>query len=200
MGGQGSGRNWRYATRTTTDDHKALDVRKLQRDGVLRPGYTCRWSWMINNIEVASIGLRSTSESIVLSYQSKTGKKWQDMKYPVTLEWTACQYGGQRAWFRCPVVGCGRRVAILYSGRVFACRHCYHLVYASQRENNTDRTIRRADNIRRKLGWKPGILNPSGWKPKGMRWHTFEKLRTEHDTLVQISLNALVRKFRLFDR
>ena len=122
------------------------------------------------------------------------------MKYPVTLEWTACQYGGQRAWFRCPVVGCGRRVAILYSGRVFACRHCYHLVYASQRENNTDRTIRRADNIRRKLGWKPGILNPSGWKPKGMRWHTFEKLRTEHDTLVQISLNALVRKFRLFDR
>jgi hypothetical protein len=37
-------------------------------------------------------------------------------------------------WFICPAVGCGRCVAILYGGGIFACRHCYRLAYASSRE------------------------------------------------------------------
>jgi hypothetical protein len=43
-----------------------------------------------------------------------------DYEYAVLLEWTRCHYGGERAWFRCPVIGCGRRVAILYGGAIFA--------------------------------------------------------------------------------
>jgi hypothetical protein len=30
--------------------------------------------------------------------------------------------------------GCGQRVAILYGGDIFACRHCYQLAYPSARE------------------------------------------------------------------
>ena len=30
--------------------------------------------------------------------------------------------------------------------------------------------MRRADNIRKRLGWEAGILNENGGKPKGMRW------------------------------
>ena len=39
------------------------------------------------------------------------------------------------AAFICPAAGCGRRVAILYRGGIFACRHCYRLAYASSRED-----------------------------------------------------------------
>jgi hypothetical protein len=201
MGGQGSGRHWRYGTKTTTNDHNSLDVRKLQRDGVLIPGYSCTWSWFRNGQEISSIGIRSTSGSIILSYRVKTGEgEWQDLKYPVTVEWTDCHYGGQRAWFRCPAVGCGRRVAVLYSGRAFACRNCHNLAYESQRECEHDRVARKADKIRKKLGWQAGILNANGWKPKGMHLQTFEKLRTEHDALVNIALHGIAEKLGLFKR
>ena len=52
------------------------------------------------------------ADRINLSYRKrKEGEEWQDMNYPVYLEYTACNYGGRRAWFRCPAIGCGRRVA-----------------------------------------------------------------------------------------
>jgi hypothetical protein len=47
------------------------------------------------------------------------------MEYPVRLEWTGCNLGGRRAWFLCPAQGYGRRVAILFRGSIFACRHCH---------------------------------------------------------------------------
>jgi len=98
------------------------------------------------------------------------------------LDWTACTYGGYRAWFLCP--DCGRRVALLYLpsyGGAF-CRHCLDLVYNSQRETKEDRAIRRYNKIRRRLGWKPGFLNGEGGKPRGMHWRTFWLLRFQHAT------------------
>ena len=38
---------------------------------------------------------------------------------------------------------------------------------------------RKADRLRDKLGWEPGILNGNGIKPKGMHWRTFERLKAE---------------------
>jgi len=55
-----------------------------------------------------------------------------------------CNLGGHRPWFLCPLKTCGRRVAILYDGPVFACRHSFELVYKSQRETVVDKAIRRA--------------------------------------------------------
>jgi hypothetical protein len=69
---------------------------------------------------------------------------------------------GSRAWFICPAVGCGRRVAILYGGSIFACRHCYQFAHASSREDAGDRATRRADKLRARLDWEPGILNGRG--------------------------------------
>jgi hypothetical protein len=74
---------------------------------------------------------------------------------------TPCNLGGWRAWFICPAVGCGRRVAILYGGGIFACRHCYRLADASSREDAGGRATRRADRLRARLGWHPGILGPA---------------------------------------
>jgi hypothetical protein len=75
---------------------------------------------------------------------------------------------------------CGRTVVKLYAdGAYFLCRHCYRLTYPCQRERTLDRTIRRADRIRMKLGGEPGMLNPFPSKPKGMHWATYDRLYDE---------------------
>ena len=125
---------------------------------------------------------------------------WKDQRYPVLIERTPCTLGGARPWFICPAVGCGRRVAILYGGTIFACRHCHRLAYTSTRDDPGGRAIRRADRLRARLGWEPGIINPEGEKPKWMRWHTFDRLVEQHEQLVIRSMSALAVKMGLFER
>ena len=198
MGGWGSGRG--QGGKDTTSEYRALDIRRLQRCGRLSPGQQFMWQWSRGGVEVASIQIRTESDRVMLIYRSRSGGgEWQPAEYPVDLEWTGCTLGGQRPWFRCPASVCGRRVALLYLGGsgIFACRHCYRLAYASQRETTDDRAARRADRIRDRLGWEAGILNGEGGKPKGMHWRTFVRLRAEHNNFVNASLAAMVRKFGL---
>ena len=81
--------------------------------------------------------------------------------------------------------------------RIFVCRHCYQLAYSSQRERNYDRAARRADRLRDKLKWEPGIINGSGLKPKGMHWKTFKRLSTQHDAFMQYSLAGIDARLSL---
>jgi hypothetical protein len=67
-----------------------------------------------------------------------TGEK-EDFDYKVYLSDSACNYGGVRWWFICPLVKSGRpcnmRVGVLYlGGDYFGCRQCYNLTYASKNE------------------------------------------------------------------
>lgn len=103
------------------------------------------------------------------------------MEYQVQLEWTPCHYGGTRAWFRCPAAGCGRRVAVLYGGRIFACRHCHQLAYDSQNQTVHSRALGRTQAIRMKLGGSPSLLEDFPGKPKGMHWRTYYRLRAQAD-------------------
>ena len=199
MGGFGSGRGQRG--KDTTSDMRALDIRRLQRDGLLTPGQTFGWNWLRNGEKVASINIRSEVARVILDYRSRSnGGEWHAKEYPVYLAWTPCNLGGRRAWFICPARGCGRRVAILFGGSIFACRHCHKLAYECQRETDDDRACRRADTIRRRLGWERGILNGSGWKPKGMHWRTFERLRAEHDAYVMAALAGMGERLGLVER
>jgi hypothetical protein len=132
MGGPGSGNRWRYGAKSTTDDYRTLDVRRWAREGVLRPGYWGGWQWTCDGETVASIQMRAEQDHILLIYRHRSGDgEWKDEQYPVRIVRSPCNLGGSRAWFLCPAVGCGRRVAILYGGGIFACRHCYQLAYAS---------------------------------------------------------------------
>ncbi len=65
-----------------------------------------------------------------------TGNK-QDMKYKVPLVSTACNYGGRRYWFECPLSKdgkyCGQRVGVLYGfEQWFGCRRCANVAYQAQ--------------------------------------------------------------------
>lgn len=150
MGNSNSGN---HGGKRTTSDMQALDVRKLQRTG---------------QIQAERFG----TDGPMLAYRCAT--------QTVCLEWTDCHYGGKRAWWLCPAVGCGRRVAVLYAGRVLACRHCHQLAYKSQRETDTSRAYRRANTLRARLGWVPGVINDTGGKPKGMHWTTYGRLFVEY--------------------
>jgi hypothetical protein len=148
MGGRGSGNRWRYGTRSTTEDYRRLDVRRWAREGMLRPGYHGGWQWSRGGEVVASIQMHAEADRVVLTYRhSSGGGDWQDKEYPVFLERTPCTFGGTRPWFVCPARGCGRRVAILYGGAIFACRHCHQLAYAStRRRQRSSGAARRLDS------------------------------------------------------
>ena len=195
MGGFNSGR---HGGKSCTTDMRTLDVRKLQREGLLTPERSITLTWSRNGKAEANINLQIHAECVTLDYRSRfNGGEWRAMNYPVRLAWTACHYGGQRAWWLCPAVGCWRRVAVLYGGSVFACRHCQRLAYKSQRETPDDRATRHADKLRERLGWQAGILNRAGDKPKGMHWQTFWRMQVSHDAYVMQALAGMAQKLGL---
>ena len=172
----GSGNWYRFDKKATIDECHSLDVRDLYRDGLLKPSSSFSTRWLRGDRQTGSISGFVHQDRLVLSYRHRSGlgSEWEDIKEPVSLEWTPCNFGGERPWFVCPGAGCGRRVAILYGpGKYFLCRHCYDLRYESQREDKKDRALRRAQKIRQRLGGSANMLEPFPNKPKGMHHDTY---------------------------
>jgi hypothetical protein len=187
MGGVGSGNWYRFDKKTTTGECHSVDVRYLHQKGLLTPGHWFSLRWSRAGRETGSIRCavpgNEKPERVILTYRQRSGPggEWKDVQEPVPLDWTACNFGGERPWFVCPGEGCARTVAILYGpGRYFLCRHCYGLVYESQRENGMNRALRRAQEIRERLGGNANMMKPFPEKPKGMHWQTYERLGWEH--------------------
>jgi hypothetical protein len=179
MGGYGSGRS-PGGGKKTTSTYLQLDVRRLQRKGFLASGVSSNWRWNREGEDVASINAHAGPGRLILSWtQFGNAPASQIGAYAVQIVWTHCHYGGARAWFLCPAVGCGRRVAILYGGTVFACRHCYQLTYSSQREQPPIRAFRRAQEIRMRLGGPARITDPFPPRPKGMHGRIYSRLQLE---------------------
>jgi hypothetical protein len=179
MGGVGSG-NWhRFDMKTTTDECQTIDVRHLHRNGLLRTGHSVSLRWSQAGKQIGSVGGVAHDDRVTFFYRHREGMggEWEDVRETVALEWTPCNFGGERPWFLCPGAGCGRRVAVLYGpGRYFLCRHCYDLRYRSQREDSMYGALRRAQKIRERLGGSANMTEPFPEKPKGMHWKTYERL------------------------
>lgn len=190
MGGTGSGRQ---GGGRCTDDMRALDVRAINRAGLLTDGSSFSWCWSRYGEVKSTINVRVDGDRAHLSYRSRRGvdTEWESVYYDVGLTWTPCSLGGRRVWWTCPRARCGRRVAVLYGGRLFACRHCHGLAYRSQRESERDRALRAADTMRRRLGWVAGVLNDPGGRPKGMHWRTYWRLLNQHNEAAGHALAAI---------
>jgi hypothetical protein len=101
MGGEGSGKWYRFDKKTTTDKCHNVDVRYLHREGLLKPGrwFSLRWS----RAGRASGSIRSVvdssrpPESVTLLYRHRSGVggEWEDVQDTVALSWTACNFGGE---------------------------------------------------------------------------------------------------------
>ncbi|MDA2934410.1 hypothetical protein MYX82_08705 [Acidobacteria bacterium AH-259-D05] len=208
MGGSGSGNWYRWSKKDTVDGCRSVDIRRWHREGLLRPGTSSSWAWLDEDGQKkAEIRMCVMLGMVKLVYRCRsTGEsEWQDVEESVPLDWTCCNYGGIRPWFVCPGVvnghHCGRRVAILYlAGRYFLCRHCYRLAYESQREHRASRLVRKAQKIRRRLGGEPGFIHPFPAKPKGMHWHTYQRLRAEAELAEDYSWIAAAERFGLLPK
>lgn len=173
MGNLGSGRG-SYGGRALVEETHRVDVLALHRRGQLRAGprYTLHWR-RSDGARVASVTIKVSESAIDLDYGSGAAQA----RCLAPLEWSPCNYGGRRPWFRCPVAGCARRCGALYiAGSLVACRLCVGLAYGSQREDRAGRMMRRRHNICRRLGASPGpalYLAP----PPRMHGRTAHRLR-----------------------
>lgn len=173
MGGVGSGRPSRHAP--TVERMETLSIGPLVRQGLLSAGAISALSWSSGR----AIHLRAEADHVVLIYRAKaTGGDWQDVEQDVGIERVRLRYG-LRPYFACPM--CRRRCTALLVGVRFACRVCCRIKHGSTRERPEDRAHRRANRIRRQLGWEPGVANDRGGKPAGMHWSTYRRLVARHD-------------------
>jgi hypothetical protein len=175
------GHNWKGGG--TIEGSRPLDVMKLARAGYLAGSRTGGWQWTYQDGTAAFIGITGGRQAIMLGYRiTSGGEEWQSVHQSVPIRWTACPFGGERPWFLCDVhangVHCGRQVAKLYgAGRLFACRHCYHLGYEVQRGSPMDAAHRHLARLHRRLG---ADYNGPDWippqRPKWMRQRTYDRL------------------------
>lgn len=153
-----------------------MDIRQLAKAGALVAGAGAHCAWQRDGRNEAAVLLGAEENALWLEYQVRD----KPYCFPIALEYTACNFGGERAWFLCPAEGCGRRVAKLYSSQ-FVCRQCLELAYESQRECESLRAIGRSISIRKQLKlhpicfWLPVFQVP---RPKGMHERTYLRLLT----------------------
>ena len=195
MGGWGSGSYVRTgSSKGTAEKSLPLDVRKLNRKGLLVPGGWITSKWSTGGNVHASIGAEVREDYLLLKY---THNKTEAVEQRIPFTWTPCNYGGKRVWFICPY--CGRRCAVVYSGgKYFACRKCCNLTYQSCNETAMDRKYRRANNLRQRIGAKPGAFNSLPiFKPKGMHQTTWDRLRWKIQLLEEEGFRLMGRNMGL---
>jgi hypothetical protein len=164
----------RYAGggKNTVESCRSVDVLRWNKLGYLRSPRCFSWAWSRNGEQVASINVHTQRHSVTLKYRSSLhGEDWRDVEQHIDIEWTPCRFGGERPWFVCSVAAngayCGREVTKLYgAGRLFACRHCYRLGYASQQESAHQRGLGKSQKVRMRLGGSPNMLEAFPEKPR----------------------------------
>ena len=161
----------RTATHATCEDHHRLDVLALARDGLLTG--TGVLTWTRGGHVTGSISVKGDGDSVTLSY----ALDGQEIEEQIRLTTTPVHLGGHRFWFRCP--GCDRRVAVLYGGARFRCRHCHDLRYSSQREPPRFRAISRIQRVRMKLLGTGDLTQPRPPRPRYMHRRTYQRLIKE---------------------
>lgn len=189
MGGFGSGRKPQGRHRGFAERACSIDIRDFARVGTLRAGNAGHWQWAIGTQFHGRVQVKTAPSTLLFTYRlAGDARDAPTRAVDVAITQSACHLGGSRAWFVCPGAGCGSRVAILYFSHSVACRRCHDLAYISSRESCGMRAIRRADRLRARLGWKPGVANGIGAKPKHMHWKTYARAVEQHRAWVQLSL------------
>ena len=196
MGGWGSGR-YRYSA-TTTSESKRIDIRYLRQQGSLYDGRMGSLNWNCRGEPSGSVMYHIGGETFTLDYGVREpGGEWEPIKLRVPLTTTPCRYGGERYYFLCVGLGCGRRCEVLYSaGKYFVCRKCAGLIYDSQKGGHIDKLI----EAKHKLGerifehyeYGEGYL-----KKKGMHWKTFVRLNAKYQSYNRKINSALTARFGL---
>lgn len=122
-----------------------LDMAMLKKLGFLSGAVSQPVSWtntlsQAKNRIMLDVNLYTKIARLTYTTTDLYTEEKVDYNYPIALESTPCNLGGERWWFICPLVVngvyCGRRIRKLYKdGRYFGCRACQNLCYSSQNVN-----------------------------------------------------------------
>jgi hypothetical protein len=115
----------------------------------------------------------------------------------VELERTPCTFGGEREWFRCPQMDCGRRVGVLYRTNEIMCRKCARLKYQTQYLSRYDRSLRKCQSIRLELHGSANLLEDFPARPKGMRRARYLGLRARSARAEEFCREDMAKRFHL---
>lgn len=200
MGGFGSGRGVSASAKVLTTSLRCIDIRRWQREGLIRPGLPFSRIWRQDGQPTTQIQVRPSVDRLQIVRQFRsTSCVTTQVESHIDVVWTPCHLGGGRPWFLCPTPGCGRRVAVLYECGSIACRHCHRLAYPSQRESSSERALRKADRVRRQLNWEPWEFSAHGAKPLGMHWRTFRGLQFKRAHLMIQALTGANTRLKNID-
>ncbi|MDI1259591.1 hypothetical protein [Aquabacterium sp.] len=144
---------------------RRIDVRRFARENMLRVG---SWGWQWTDSDtgrtLASIGIIGTPHALRLEYAVDGVPRSEQ----IDITRTACAYGSERPWFKCPK--CWGRVALLFLRQSrFACRKRHKLAYVSQSLDTCGRAWRKQSKLEARLG-------PNWRRPKGMHRATRERI------------------------
>lgn len=169
----------RVQNRFKVERHFPLDIRRLHRYGLLKPGTE-------GSVPLKSADGRRIATASFLIAPSKLQVQLENVRCSVPtelcIERTPCPFGGTRPWLRCRI--CNSRRSILYGldeNGSFSCRKCMGLVYSSQDETKLQRLWRKQDRLEAKLIGKYRVA-----RPKGMHRCTYNRILTK--------LNSVLRK------
>ena len=159
-----------------------LDLLRVMRQVQARPDRlfagTLHWARSDNREEVARIGFRAdlgeVAGTLALSYRVN-GQKEESI---IRLSTVANHYGGRNWFMHCPVTGRRARKLYKWSGLPYF-RHREAVqprpTYASQRVGRHDRILSQRWALRRRMGDDLSDPLSEPFKPKWMRWRTFER-------------------------
>jgi len=175
MGGIGSGKWGCRTQRKTTADYPLIDVRALERAGLLVQGSRFT-ATLTTGDQLRGRVTRKRLEAKVGAGCITLGDS------TVRVVRLRCTTGGWRSFFVCARCEC--RKCLLYFCGGFGCRACLRLAYPVEREAAGRRAIRRAARIIRRanaagLSGFPSLRGRRRGKPSWMRWPTFERLERE---------------------
>lgn len=165
----GRGDYYRIGRKDMTSDYLSISIAAMNRYNLLRRG-NHSWGWTRDGKLVDSLSFYFEDKFITFFYYVKEqdGSHIELIK-SIPLNWTPCNFGGNRPWFVCD---CGMRVGRLFFHRQqIACCNCFNLVYPSQLKDELGRLRSKIEKMEAKLdGYS---------KPKGMHVETFKKLKTK---------------------
>lgn len=223
MGGIGSGRD-RYARTPTVEECRHLNADRIKEFTEYSSARgTIRWGDEDDPDATISISAEGDAghgdtprpARLRLKYTVTNTRtdETREHDYPIPVEYTECNFGGYRPWFRCPKCRDRRGKLYLPPGReVFRCRECYDLGYRSSRTSGDDlkqaelryrRAFAKADKENRRPHPNSTSLPYFPERPKGMHHDTFEELledvedaHEEWDEQMQERMRELLSRYQ----
>lgn len=173
----------RWRERASLDSGLKLDINRLLRDGMLKPGELTRYATSWRRIPTGEIVAAAIIEAEMRPDRPpRISIELAGREQGIRLTYCQRNFGGRQWYFLCPDTG--RRVSVLWKPpgtRYFASRQAFgrEVAYGSQFQTPRDRAISAAQMIRRRLGGNEYLSGLRGFppKPKGMHWATYDRLQ-----------------------